>query len=151
MRQWMRHRTWSYNEVSARYTELPEEFYVPSELLKQGTGNKQMSGEPMDDEDQRIIRNAMTNVNLTAFAMYKDLLKRGVSRELARTVLPLATYTRLFATVDLHNLLGFIRLRLHPHAQKEIQVYAKALLELIQPIVPHSVKAFENVSKVSTS
>lgn len=149
VRQWHRHRTWSYNEVSARYTELPEEFYVPDVLLTQGTGNKQMSGEELVD-NHAFLLDTMRATNASAFSLYHHLLSKGVSRELARTVLPLATYTRMFATVDLHNLLHFIKLRLHPHSQREIRVYAEALLGLITPIVPHTVEAFKNVHQVST-
>lgn len=85
----------------------------------------------------------MRTQNEEAFQTYKILLQEGVPRELARTVLPVSTYTHYFAKVDLHNLLHFLRLRLHPHAQLEIQVYAEALLELIRPIVPVTVSIFE--------
>lgn len=142
IRQWHRHRTWSYNEVSARYTELPEEFYVPEKLLKQGTGNKQMSAEENID-NENVALYAMWLHNVEAFNLYRELLLQGVSRELARTVLPLSTYSRFFGTVNLHNLFKFCSLRLHPHAQPEIQVYARALLDLVKPICPIAVQAFE--------
>jgi thymidylate synthase (FAD) len=141
VRQWHRHRTWSYNEVSARYAELPEEFYVPQQLLEQGKGNKQMSGENEVDQAD-AWKQAMIQHCEEAFVLYKTLLDKGVSRELARTVLPLSTYTRMFGTVDLHNLLGFISLRTHPHAQFEIRQYAAALVDLINPIVPETITAF---------
>ena len=126
-RQWQRHRTWKYNEVSARYTELPEEFYVPEALYEQGKGNKQMSGTDRVKEDTYLLGVMISN-NERAFNAYHHLLSHGASREIARTVLPLATYTRFFCTVDLHNLFHFLRLRLHPHAQMEIRVYAEAIL-----------------------
>ena len=139
-RQWHRHRTWSFNEVSARYAELPEEFYVPDAemLTTQHTSNKQMR---TDEQVANVglVQAYMTKSNADAFALYHALLEQGVARELARTVLPVSTYSRMFATVDLHNLLHFLRLRLHPHAQHEIQVYAKAMLELIKPIVPSTI------------
>jgi thymidylate synthase (FAD) len=71
------------------------------------------------------------------------MLADGVPRELARGVLPVNTYSHMFATVDLHNLLHFLRLRLHSHAQYEIRVYAEAMLRLIEPIVPVAVAAFK--------
>jgi thymidylate synthase (FAD) len=74
--------------------------------------------------------------------MYEYLLYKGWPRELARSCLPVNTYSRMFATVDLHNLFHFLRLRLHPHAQHEIRAYATALATLIQPIVPIAFEAF---------
>jgi len=143
-RQWHRHRTWSYNEVSARYSELPEEFYVPelAVITHQHTSNKQMRDD-VQHENALLIQSYMRKANMDAFALYKTLLEQGVARELARTVLPCATYSRMFASVDLHNLFHFLRLRLHEHAQMEIRVYAEALLKLVEPIVPYSVQAFK--------
>lgn len=143
-RQWHRHRTWRYNEVSARYTELPEEFYVPelAQITQQSTSNKQMRTKEQHPEAD-FIQRAITEGSLSAFAVYHTLLDKGAPRELARSVLPVGTYTRYFGTVDLHNLLHFLRLRLHEHAQYEIRVYAEAILQLIEPIVPISVQAFK--------
>lgn len=144
LRQWHRHRTWSYNEVSARYSELPDEFYVPdvADITTQSASNKQMRTEtqhPQAAAMQARMKRAMTD----AFATYKELLAQGCPRELARSVLPCSTYSRMFATVDLHNLFHFLRLRLHEHAQKEIRVYAEAMLKLVEPIVPVAVAAFK--------
>ena len=144
IRQWQRHRTWSYNEVSARYAELPEEFYVPTfeQITTQSASNKQMRTDeqhPMSAD----IANSIDKVCRDAFSTYKFLLGIGAPRELARGVLPLNTYTRMFATVDLHNLFHFLSLRLHEHAQYEIRVYAEALLKLIEPVCPEAVKAFK--------
>lgn len=144
LRQWHRHRTWSYNEVSARYTELPEEFYVPvkEQITTQSASNKQMRTE---EEHPRANdwRQLISAHNAVSFDLYRSMLKDGVPRELARSVLPVATYSRMFATVNLHNLFHFLRLRLHSHAQYEIRVYAEALLELIEPFVPVAVAAFK--------
>jgi len=148
-RQWHRHRTWSYNEVSARYTELPEEFYIPSvELIgSQSKDNKQARDiiELSDNERKlfEIIRDGMFIQNTSAFSTYRTLLESGVPRELARSVLPVATYSKMFGTVNLLNLFKFIELRDHSHAQYEIQVYARAMLELIEPIFPVCVAAFK--------
>lgn len=143
-RQWHRHRTWSYNEVSARYTELPEEYYVPEvdQITTQSMSNKQMRT-TVQNPHAKEIREYMVSVMKGAFMAYQLLLNGGTPRELARSVLPLGTYTRYFGTVDLHNLFHFLRLRLHEHAQYEIRVYAEALLQLITPIVPVSVQAFK--------
>lgn len=143
-RQWHRHRTWSYNEVSARYSELPEEFYVPelSDITHQSESNKQMRTSQQHD-NALLMQSYMRKSMMDAFALYKELLAQGCPRELARSVLPCSTYSRMFATVDLHNLFHFLRLRLHEHAQKEIRVYAEAMLELVEPIVPYAVAAFK--------
>ena len=144
IRQWHRHRTWAYNEVSARYTELPEEFYVPAveQITTQSTSNKQMRTAEQHPQASGW-RDAIRMQCESAFDSYKDMLAEGIPRELARGVLPLNTYTRMFATVNLHNLFHFLGLRLHEHAQYEIRVYAEALLQLIKPIVPEAVKAFK--------
>lgn len=143
-RQWHRHRTWSYNEVSARYSELPEEFYVPelSDITTQSASNKQMRTDAQHPQ-ALLMQSYMRKSMMDAFALYKELLAQGCPRELARSVLPTSTYSRMFATVDLHNLFHFLRLRLHEHAQKEIRVYAEAMLELVEPIVPYAVAAFK--------
>jgi len=146
VRQWHRHRTQSYNEVSARYTELPEEFYVPelSEITQQSKQNKQMRvGEQHPNAD--IFQNAIRTQSAMSFDTYKALLAQGCPRELARLVLPMGTYTKMFASMNLHNLLHFIGLRDHDHAQPEIRVYAKAMLELIEPVVPLAVKYFKEI------
>lgn len=147
-RQWHRHRTWSYNEVSARYTELPDEYYAPEAMSVgiQSTSNKQGRQDAyrpnFEDEIQRY-RASCEN----AFAQYKVLLEAGWPRELARGVLPVSTYSRMFATVNLLNLFRFLTLRCHAHAQYESRVYAEAILDLIRHEVPVSVAAWEENRK----
>jgi thymidylate synthase (FAD) len=143
-RQWHRHRTWSFNEISARYAELPEEYYVPEleQITNQSADNKQMRTDeqhPAAFNIQEMIKTASTQ----SFKTYRYMLELGCPRELARSVLPVGTYSHMFATVDLHNLFHFLKLRLHSHSQYEIRVYAQAMLDLIEPIVPHSVAAFK--------
>lgn len=142
-RQWHRHRTWKYNEVSARYSELPEVYYVPhtTQITTQSSSNKQMRTEEQN-QNAAIIQRAIALQCAEAFSIYRHLISLGTPRELARTVLPVATYSHMFASVDLHNLFHFLKLRLHSHAQYEIRVYAEAILELIEPIVPVAVAAF---------
>lgn len=142
-RQWHRHRTWSFNEISARYAELPEEFYIPdvAQITTQSATNKQMRTE-VQHPDALMWAGRMREANTAAFSEYKLMIADGVPRELARSVLPVSTYSHMFATVDLHNLFHFLKLRLHSHAQYEIRVYAEAMLELIEPIVPISTAAF---------
>ena len=149
-RQWHRHRTWSFNELSARYKELPEEFYVPDPALigQQSASSKQARdfGQvdtdtlSLRESDVRYVREHCEN----AFMLYRGLIANGWPRELARSVLPVATYSHMFATVNLLNLLKFLTLRCHSHAQYEIRVYAEAMRELIRPIVPVALAAWED-------
>lgn len=147
LRQWHRHRTQSYNEISARYRELPETFYVPAldQITTQSEDNKQMRTQtqhPMASGLAATIRNQ----NAEAFETYRRLLKAGCPRELARSVLPMGTYSHMFTSVNLLNLFRFLTLRNHDHAQYEIRVYAEAMLELIEPAAPACVKAWkENI------
>jgi thymidylate synthase (FAD) len=142
-RQWIRHRMANVNEASGRYKILPREFFHPSaeDLRQQSKTNKQGGTEPLD---------ALTAAEFDAYlekaeALYLDyerLADKGVSRELARIGLPLSLYTEWYWKIDLHNLLHFLGLRMEAHAQKEIQDYAWAMYQLIQPIVPASCQAF---------
>jgi len=146
-RQWHRHRTWSYNELSARYRELPEVYYIPSAEVvgQQATKNKQGREESTAERTTDI---ALIDEHCRrAFEQYRDLLGKGWPRELARMVLPLNTYSHMFATVNLLNLFRFMTLRSDPHAQYEIRVYSDAMRELIRPIVPVCVGAFEEALK----
>ena len=146
-RQWHRHRTWSYNEMSARYAELPEEFYIPTaqQIGVQSKSNKQMRDMAFDAGITRVDLEFIHDLQAHSergFDLYKRHIGAGVPRELARLFLGLNTYSKMFATVDLHNLFHFLRLRLHTHAQYEIRVYAEAILELIKPVAPITVAAF---------
>lgn len=144
-RQWQRHRTWKYNEMSGRYTEMDHTFYVPmvGNIGVQSEKNKQAREiNPTVTEKRVAERASYAEACHRAFEEYEFLLGAGWPRELARMVLPLSTYSRMFAKVDLHNLLHFLDLRMHPHAQWEIQQYAKAIVRLIQPIVPQTMKMF---------
>lgn len=148
VRQWHRHRTWSYNEVSARYTELPEEFYVPdpAKIGTQSKTNKQ--ARDIRDDVQDILERAQISDKIRtacakSFEAYHLLLQLDTPREIARSVLPMSTYTRMFATVNLLNLFKFLSLRVDLHAQYEIRCYALAILDIIKAAVPVCVSAWE--------
>lgn len=147
-RQWHRHRTQSYNELSARYRELPEKYYVPSADVvgKQSTDNKQ--ARDLGFAGDQSIPSIIDASCAAAFEAYRTLLAQGCPRELARTVLPVATYSHMFATMNLLNLFRFLTLRCHPHAQYEIREYANAMRSLIQPIVPVSLTTWEHAKSV---
>ena len=146
-RQWHRHRTWAYNELSARYKEVEEEFYVPDldHVGHQSENNKQARNfekrETQTDEQYKTIAcNHIRSACSISFQIYRNLINAGVPREISRSVLPLATYSHMFATVSLHNLFHFISLRDDKKAQYEIQVYARAMRELAANVVPVTMK-----------
>ena len=143
-RQWHRHRTWSYNELSARYRPLPDEFYVPDPdtIGTQSKSNKQTRDIANRHPHANSVAHQIMNTQDICYGIYKDLLDADVPRELARSVLPVSIYSNMFATVDLHNLFHFMELRLHEHAQYEIRMYAEALLGLAYIVAPVSVAAF---------
>lgn len=141
-RQWMRHRTASVNEISARYSILDENYFLPDTLRLQSTLNKQ-GGEDSMEGDSLLILKQKASCDL-AFHTYEELLKKGCSRELARTHLPLSTFTEFYWKIDLHNLLHFLKLRMDGHAQLEIRTLANQVYELIKPIVPVTCEAFDD-------
>lgn len=142
-RQWMRHRTWAYNEISARYTEVESDYYFPDEWRAQSSSNRQASDGLIDE--QEICNDRYADTVTEALSAYDRLMEYGVSREMARMVLPQSMFTRFYGTVNLHNLLHFIRLRDHAHAQAEIVEYARAMRELIKPFVPWTIQALEEI------
>lgn len=144
-RQWVRHRTARLNEISGRYSELPEEFYDYCEQglpLQSQTNNQGSEVERVDGEPGWLL--ALKGHNQEGFHLYHELLEAGVSKEIARCHLPLSTYTQWYWQMDLHNLLHFLELRMHSHAQAEIRVYAEAIYEMIKEYVPLTIEAFEH-------
>ena len=145
-RQWIRHRTASVNEVSGRYSEVKDEWYVPEleNIRAQSKTNKQGGEEQLPPELANEIRENYALNSGEAFDCYSAALTAGVSRELARINLPLSTYTEWYWKIDLHNLLHFLALRCDSHAQYEIRVFAEAMLKLITPIVPLTIEAWND-------
>lgn len=135
-RQWFRHRTGKYNEESQRYKEIDGAFYVPNEWRLQSDGNKQGSAGYLRGDARAYQHTSYLMACDNAMAVYKQALARGVSREMARMVLPVSVYTEFFYKSDLRNLLHFTRLRSHEHAQWEIQQYARAINDFIQENFP---------------
>lgn len=148
-RQWIRHRTANVNEYSARYSELENEFYIPQRWEEQGVANRQGSSTPLNSEDAAALRDTFLHQSEAAYQAYQDCLRKGLSRELARTLLPVNIYTQWYWKIDLHNLLHFIALRGDDHAQYEIQVYAHVLESLVKAWVPLAYEAFQDYRKGS--
>jgi thymidylate synthase (FAD) len=136
-RQWMRHRTASINEYSARYSELNDDYYLPLELRGQSKFNHQCSDGIIQTD------NFMKEVCDKSFEEYNRLISKGVSRELARIVTPVSTYTTFFWKIDLHNLLKFLRLRLDVGAQEEIRRYSEVIWNFVKEWVPITANSFE--------
>jgi thymidylate synthase (FAD) len=176
-RQLIRHRTASLNEYSGRYSVMTDEFYMPEPdyIAPQSKDNKQGRSGDLSDEDKTGVRWMIEQANRTSYDIYKALLgdrgenKRdvwcdpydpadpllsddfgGIARELARTILPTGNYTELYWKQDLHNLFHLLRLRMDPHAQREIRDVANAIYDLIQPLFPESVQAFEDYIRQAT-
>lgn len=138
-RQWMRHRNFSYNEISRRYTTVDLEFYIPEDFRKQSESNRQASTDEIvekNDEAKSLFSKTVDN----CFDAYEKMLEIGVCKEQARGILPQNMFTTFWMTGDLRNILHFIELRDSDHAQKEIREYAVAMKELIRPYVPHVMK-----------
>ena len=141
-RQWLRHRTASVNEVSARYSIVKDDFFVPSELRAQSkTAGQGSSGEVITEELLRLKQKASCDL---AFHTYDELVRRGVARELARAHLPQSTFTEFYWKLNLHNLFHFLKLRISPGAQPEIREPAQSILEILKSIVPLACEAFQD-------
>ena len=223
-RQWHRHRTFSINEYSARYSEMSDEMYHPDlgHLAPQSSSNRQgRSGDLLTEDEYNAVMSAVDHIYDQSFQTYKHILGAdaegnvtpppdaiearlqwcreaalegarraredaleggrenpfpteesveehirlymqqngvahltedfpGIARELARMVLPVATYSQMYWSGNMHNLFHFLNLRCDPHAQYEIRVFADAILDLIEPFAPWSVQAFKDYLKDAT-
>ena len=145
-----RHRTWSYNEISRRYTDFDIKFYTPSKFRTQHKSNRQASNE--DELIDPVLywgsweaSKMYKEHTIVAYNLFKDLLRVGVCREQAHGILPQTMYTEYYGTVNLSNLLKFIDLRTHEGAQWEIQKVAEACLEIATDLYPETVGAYREI------
>ncbi|MDW8445472.1 MAG: FAD-dependent thymidylate synthase [Acetobacteraceae bacterium] len=157
-RQWIRHRTASVNEVSARYSVLDREFYLPApeHLAGQSATNRQGRGAALAPEQAEAVLRILREDAARCHEHYLWLLnedeegkprdpdRQGIARELARMNLTLNVYTQWYWKTDLHNLMHFLRLRADPHAQYEIRAYAEAILGVLEAWVPITARAFRD-------
>lgn len=141
-REWHRHRTQSYNELSARYTELPNMVYYPDELRwmggKQSDKNKQASVGGFGEAEAKAFSKELHYAYEGARRAYESLLAQGVARELARLVLPVAQYSRMRASANLRNWLAFLTLRQASGAQWEIRQYATVVGQFVAHYFPRT-------------
>jgi thymidylate synthase (FAD) len=149
----VRHRTQRLNQVSARYTEMVDEFYIPKEWRKQDTKNKQSS---VNDKSIMLrehyesltantykLTEALEDICKNSYELYQKMLESGVSREMARMVLPQNLYTEIYSNWDLNNLMKFFSLRINDHAQEETRVYAQAMYDIFKELYPWCAEAYE--------
>lgn len=157
-RQWIRHRTASVNEYSARYSIMEDEFYIPraENLSAQSKVNHQGRDESkiLNSSEQKRVLEILKNDSANSYKNYLEMINQdvdgniidngqeGLARELARMNLPLNCYTQWYWKIDLHNLLHFLNLRADSHAQYEIRVYAEVMLDIVKKWVPHCYQAF---------
>ena len=144
-----RHRTWSYNEISRRYTDINIEFYEPRAFRTQHESNRQASNvggliNPVlscgSDCNEMVSLHHQMSMDL-----YERMIESGVCREQARGVLPQNMYTEYYGTVNMNNLIKFAELRLHPGAQWEIQQVARACLDIAEKLWPETIKAYKEI------
>lgn len=153
-----RHRTWSYNEISRRYTDKDLRFYEPEEFRTQHKSNRQASNadqlvNPTFNKYQGSLvpigyltaADVIKDHHKSSLRLFEKLIERGVCREQARGVLPQNLYTEYYGTVNLNNLLKFIDLRTHEGAQWEIQKVAEACLEIATDLWPITVESYRNL------
>ena len=153
-----RHRTWSYNEISRRYTDVNIQFYEPEAFRTQHKSNRQASNvEELIDPDLFLAgahkvaaSEAFLGHNRISLELFNSLIEAGVCREQARGVLPQNMYTEYYGTVNLNNLLKFIDLRTHEGAQWEIQKVAEACLEIAEELWPVAVGAYRRAKNERT-
>lgn len=160
-RQWIRHRTASVNEYSARYSVLDKEFYIPEpqHLAAQSKINNQGRGEILEGAEADRVLTLLKQDSLLTYSHYQEMLnldesgqpvdddKSGLARELARMNLPVNYYTQWYWKINLHNFMHFLSLRADPHAQYEIRAYADVMLDILQRWVPMSYHAFMEYRK----
>lgn len=150
LRQLMRHRMANWNEVSARYTEVEDDYYVPAVWRGQSKINHQGSSGTINPYNNAVATTAFGRAVYQSLESYRTLLNIGVSRELARAVLPVTMYSKVMFTIDLRNLLNLLAQRDHDGAQEETRLYAKAMRELVSGYFPWTFEALSDISNHST-
>ena len=155
-RQWIRHRTASVNEYSARYSIMNNEFYIPrpEDMAMQSKSNKQGRDNILSPEESEKLLRLLVEDSQSCYDHYQEMINEDVqgntinednpslARELARMNLTLNFYTEWYWKINLHNLFHFLALRADPHAQYEIRVYAEAMLDIVKEWVPFAYEAF---------
>lgn len=148
-RQFVRHRTQSLNEVSGRYITLPAEWYIPEKLGGKAASKKQGQEDNLSEDVQIYWKTKLFNQCNQSYQFYLEAMSDGVAPEHARLFLHLNHYTHWLSTMNLRNLLHFLNLRDHPHAQIEAQAYAKAITQLLEPHIPGIMQIYQEMKQLS--
>lgn len=145
-RHFVRHRTATINEISARYVKLPEEWYIPEIVgAKPTNGAKQGQENTLNLDTQLEFQNALDKICKESYDLYEYFISKGVAVEHARLFLKVNHYTRWGWKQDLRNILHFLALRCHEHAQVESRAYANAIVELLEPRIPGLIGLFKEL------
>jgi thymidylate synthase (FAD) len=150
-REWFRHRIGSFNEFSARYSEVPNEFFVPvvDEVRGQVGKPGAYSFEPLEPEIAKDVTTWIADWNDQSYALYREMIEAGVAKELARVVLPVSMYTQFYWTVNARALMNFLSLRTHETAQYDIRQYANAVYEIVAAEMPVTFEAWEKNGRIT--
>lgn len=146
-REWMRHRTQSFNEMSGRYVQLSRSYYVPARdsiREQKGKAGAYYYERIEDNVKAGVCQTSIRASSEQAFDRYEDMLKHGIAKEVARLVLPVNTFTKFVASANLLNWMRFLSLRNHPQAQMEIRVYAEAIEKMLEQVAPVAMESFVN-------
>lgn len=147
-RQFVRHRTVRLNEVSGRYITLPAEWYIPEIVGGKAPNAKQGQEDNLSQETQANFKSNLNKLCEQSYALYLQHLAEGVAPEHARMMLHLNHYTHWLWNQDLHNLMHFLSLRDHGHAQVEAQAYAKAIDSLIRQHLPRTMALYDKYRRL---
>jgi thymidylate synthase (FAD) len=153
-RQWIRHRTANVNEISARYSVMEDEFFVPDDEAVRFQSQTNMQGSSADEVPPELAAHVMSLIQdgaARAYGEYTEMVEQDIARELARVHLPVSLYTQWYWKIDLHNLLHFLSLRMDHHAQREIRLYAEAMAQIVRDAMPWTWEAFEEYTIGSLS
>lgn len=149
-REWFRHRIGSYNEFSARYTEVPNEFWTPQQnAIRTQVGKPgAYTFEPLGDVEAEQAVAIIDGMNKASYSAYKLMLELGVAKEVARSILPVSMYTQFYWTVNARAMMNFLSLRLDDNAQQEIREFAKAVEKIFAKQMPVTYEAWVDSGRV---
>lgn len=150
-RQFVRHRTVTINEVSGRYVQLPAEWYIPEVVGGKAANKKQGQEDNLDKPTQEWFRRVLHNQCFLDYELYQEALDRGVAAEHARMFLHVNHYTHWLWKQDLHNIMHFLRLRDHSHAQIESQRYAQVIDKLLRQYLPNSMALYDKYRRMEAA
>jgi len=150
-REWFRHRIGSFNEFSARYSEVPNEFWVPEKgAIRTQVGKPgAYTFESIEGPAAEVAVNIIEEMNKVTYSAYQAMLDMGVAKEVARAVLPVSMYTQFYWTVNARSLMNFLSLRLDENAQAEIREYAKEVEKSFKQVMPITYSAWVDNGRVA--